>query len=169
MTVGVWVADSSPLILLAKIGLLPLASGMAARLVILEAFRAEIDAGPAGDIGRILVTRLIRTGGPKVYSPTIPGEVAACRRGETAVTAAALERITAGFDTEAVLDDGPARRAAKALGVPTVGTLGILIRAKESGHVAEIAPLLHRLREAGQWLTGDLCRRVALGAGEAWP
>ena len=44
-----------------------------------------------------------------------------------------------------LLDDAIARRYARLLGVAFTGTLGVLLKAKRSGHVRAVAPVLTRL------------------------
>lgn len=62
-------------------------------------------------------------------------------RGEREVLALAVQAI----EPLAILDDGLARRYARLLGVPFTGTLGILLKAKSTGHLARISPTLDRL------------------------
>ena len=44
-----------------------------------------------------------------------------------------------------VIDDGLARRYARALGLRLTGTLGVLLRAKREGLLPELAPVLSQL------------------------
>ena len=46
-----------------------------------------------------------------------------------------------------ITDDKQARAAAKRLGVSIIGTVGILIRAKQNGIISEIKPILNALDE----------------------
>jgi len=61
--------------------------------------------------------------------------------GETEVLALALETV----DSLAIIDDGPARRMAQALGIKLTGTLGLLIDAKTAGLIPAVAPVLDQL------------------------
>lgn len=66
-----------------------------------------------------------------------------------------------------VLDDRQARAAAARLGVETIGTIGILLRAKRGGLIPELKPLLDALDEAGFRLDVRLRRRALEIAEEA--
>lgn len=166
----VWVADSSPLILLSKVGLLPLLPRMATRLVIPGAVLREINQGPADDPGRQAILDLVADGSPLVVSPILPPRMAAfgLGAGETEVLAYTWERQEAGERVFAILDDQEARTAAQALSLSMIGTAGILIRAKDDGEIESLTPYLRRLRDAGMWISDAFCRQVAQSVGETW-
>src|SRR5256885_2278103 len=65
--------------------------------------------------------------------------------GEAMVLALALARRAAGDDVEVALDEKKGRRAAETLGLPLVGTAGLLLRAKADGRIAAVAPVLEEL------------------------
>ncbi len=65
-----------------------------------------------------------------------------------------------------LLDDGAARAAAKALSLPTTGTLGILLLAKERALIPAVAPLLATLEQRGFRITNQLRTHVLRIAGE---
>ena len=73
--------------------------------------------------------------------------------------------IQVGAD-ELVLDDRPARRAAIAHGLPVVGTLGLLLRAKQHGPIEEVAPIMAAIVEAGHYASPELQMAVLKDAGE---
>jgi predicted nucleic acid-binding protein len=72
------------------------------------------------------------------------------------------------LDAEAILIDETAGRAvALQRGLRPIGVLGTLPRAKERGHVREVAPLLDRLqRELGFFLSRKLLDDTLRQAGE---
>lgn len=55
-----------------------------------------------------------------------------------------------------ILDDLPARRLAAALRLPVVGTIGVLVAAKQHGLVTEIRILLDALVQHGFYVTPAL-------------
>ncbi len=59
-----------------------------------------------------------------------------------------------------------ARRVARQLGLPLVGTIGLLLQAKTAGLVPLLGPLLEQLRGAGFRLTESLANEVLRKAGE---
>jgi predicted nucleic acid-binding protein len=66
-----------------------------------------------------------------------------------------------------ILDDLAGRRCAQALGLRVIGTLGLIARAKRVGVVAEAAPVITAVREAGLYLSEALARAVLKELGEA--
>lgn len=66
-------------------------------------------------------------------------------RGEREVLALAKRMA----DPLVILDDGLARRYARLLDIPFTGTLGVLLKAKSTGHLARVAPVLDRLDSLG--------------------
>lgn len=168
---AIWVADSSPLILLAKIGLLHLAPDMTPHLVVPSDVLDEINNAPPGDPTRQAVAGLLQTKATRVATPDIPAELAARQlgRGETAALAEALQTLSKGLAATVILDDHDARREAKALGIPMIGTVGILIRAKDEGRLSALRPYLHRLQAAGMWGSESFYQQAAASVGETWP
>jgi len=82
--------------------------------------------------------------------------------GETAVLSYAL----ASPPVRAIIDDASARRCARTLSIPMLGTGGVLLLAKRRGLVPSVAEGLERLRTAGLWLSDDLVRLLKMEAGE---
>jgi len=65
-----------------------------------------------------------------------------------------------------ILDDRPARRLAEALGMPVIGTLGVLTTAKRRGLLAAVRPCLDSLNDAGFRISVPLYERILAEAGE---
>jgi predicted nucleic acid-binding protein len=65
-----------------------------------------------------------------------------------------------------VLDDAAARTEATDLGLPVVGTIGLVIRAKHAGHISAVQPLLDALQESGFWMSEALYRHALRRADE---
>ena len=68
--------------------------------------------------------------------------------------------------TVAVMDDLPARRCAASLGIPTRGTLGLILIAKQRGVVPLARPIMERLRQAGMYLSDEVMNRALSMIGE---
>jgi len=68
-----------------------------------------------------------------------------------------------------VLDDGLARKIAKAANLDVWGTLRVLLAAKEAGFTERIGPFLKRLESSGMWLSKTVQKRVLKLAGELEP
>ncbi len=69
----------------------------------------------------------------------------------------------------ALLDDGLARQHAKSLGIKVTGTLGILLKAKQSGLIDQVAPVLEQLNNLGFRISNSTQLTVLKLAGEATP
>jgi predicted nucleic acid-binding protein len=70
-------------------------------------------------------------------------------------------------DPLVILDDAAARAYAQTLGIRLTGTLGVLVKAKQSGLIAAIRPNLDQLDTLGFYL-GTHVRAKILGlAGES--
>ena len=65
-----------------------------------------------------------------------------------------------------ILDDAAARRCAKALSIKSLGTLGVVLIAKQRGIISSVKPVLTALQDAGLWLGQDLISMVLQQAEE---
>ena len=65
-----------------------------------------------------------------------------------------------------ILDDRPARRLAITLGIPVIGTLGILLAAKRKGLLTALKPVLIELMQTGFFVAPALYRQVLSDGGE---
>jgi predicted nucleic acid-binding protein len=159
-----WVVNASPVIALARAGFEHLLTGPSRSVLLPQAVVEEIVAGPPNDPARVLLER----GWASIATPkSIPTSVVewGLGRGETQVLAIALE--TPG--STAVLDDAAARTAARAVGIPVIGTLGIVVRAKLQQEVASAAAVIVELRGAGFYLDDSVVHDVLHQVGEQWP
>jgi predicted nucleic acid-binding protein len=85
-------------------------------------------------------------------NPISPLAIASLDSGEAAVIHLALEK-----DISLVcIDEVKGRRAANAVGLKVVGSLGLLGRAKNLGVIAEIAPFIQKAKGAGIYYDDDL-------------
>ena len=167
----IWVVDASPIILLGKIGLSHLLGMIGGRLNIPQEVVDEINQAAPEDLGRQALAKIIQDENPIIYQPAPKPVVDAfgLDAGEAAVLSAVLDRAGYRMAVVAVMDEARGRAAAAALGIPTLGTAGILIRAKDNDEIAVVVPYLHKLRAAGAWISDGLCQAVARSVGEAWP
>jgi predicted nucleic acid-binding protein len=159
----VWVVNASPVIVLAKASHLRLLKDLADELILPDAVVAEVLAGPKSDPAR----QALEGGwGVRQAPATIPGDILewGLGAGETAVLELARERAPA----TAILDDAAARACAKTFGIPLLGTLGVILRAKKCGLIPQATDVLKAIRAAGLHLD-DRTIRLALGhVGETW-
>lgn len=93
-----------------------------------------------------------------------------------------LQRVTAGLDSGErgtialalaksdpllILDDAAARAYAPTLGIRLTGTLGVLVKAKQSGLITAIRPCLDQLDKLGFYLGSHVRARILSLAGES--
>ena len=158
-----WVADASPIILLAKAGRPGLLSAPTEDLLVPAVVAEEVRQGPPEDPAREWLgevgDRFVEATGP------VESEIAAwdLGRGESRVLSVACRRE----EWTAVVDDGAARRCAQGLGVPTVGTLGVLVVAKKEGRLDKVEPAIEELRRAGLHVGDAVVEQVLRMAGES--
>jgi predicted nucleic acid-binding protein len=160
----VWVVNASPVISLAKAGGLALLPELAEAVFLPEPVAEEILAGsPADPARRALEERWLQRASPA----GVPDRILewGLGAGESAVLALVLERP----GCTAVLDDAAARTCARALGLPLLGTLGIVLRARRAGLIPSAAQLLRSLRQAGLYLDDGILRETLARVGETWP
>jgi hypothetical protein len=77
--------------------------------------------------------------------------------------------ISLGLELKAellILDEQPARRLASSLGLRVIGTIGLLLAAKNGGLVFAIKPELDQLRAVRFFMDEELYGRILEQAGE---
>lgn len=65
-----------------------------------------------------------------------------------------------------ILDDAFARQVADSQGIRCTGTLGVLIQAKQQGHIASVMPLVETMQHAGFHMSATLKATVQRIVGE---
>ena len=65
-----------------------------------------------------------------------------------------------------ILDDKKARRVAQQMGMKVIGTVGMLLRAKRQGVIAEVKPLLLKLTEANFRISQGIIQEALRLSGE---
>jgi predicted nucleic acid-binding protein len=100
----------------------------------------------------------------EVDTPAIPQSVQDCGLdpGESAVLAWAKQHS----GTEAILDDLASRRCAQRLGIPVRGTLGLVLVAKQRGHIPAARPVIANLKQAGMYLSDRVINQALALVGE---
>ena len=153
------VADTSPLIFLARINLLDALPRMFHQVLLPPQVlqEATIDARRPGAQG---VTKAVEAGWLEVVAPTRKADLTRLARmvdlGEAAAIALANELGVQGL----LIDDAAGRRLAAAEGLVPVGTLGVLIRAQREGLVTDAPARLSALEAAGLRMDAGLRARV---------
>ena len=149
------VVDASPVIVLEQVGLLGLLHRLYDPILVPSVVAGEV-RGTLDPLPDWLTV---------VAAPPLPSSVDSAQRldqGEQAAIAVALA-VQPRF---LVVDDRDARRVAEGLRLPIVGTVGVLIQAKEARLVATVRPLLDRLVAAGLFVGDDVYQRALMLADE---
>ena len=155
------ISNTSPIFYLHRLRCLDLLQKIYQEIIVPKAVVAELEAGrkqgedvPAIDSYEWIKIRAIR-------SPQIMGLSTDFGPGETEVLALALEES----DSLAIIDDKLARRIARLRGLRVTGTAGILLKAKQKGHILAVKPFLDRLQEIHFHLS-DNVRTLILSTAE---
>jgi predicted nucleic acid-binding protein len=156
-----WVINASPVILLAKVGLMERIPSWVETLVIPqpvvdEILRVDTDAASLwlrGD-GRQFVRPAM-----KELAELTAEEIGF---GERAVISWAVAQPA----FKAVWDDREAREIAHRLGIRILGTVGVDLRLKQSGVISKVKSHLIQIRQLGGYISDDLLREALRNAGE---
>ena len=152
-------SNTSPLIVLARAGLLELLPKLSPEVFVPRAVEQEIMAGPPDDPMR---QAWRGCGWLKVVTlepPLSPLAALQLGRGEAEV----IEWAGRQRDCAVLLDDRAGRRAARGLGLRVFGTLSLVAVAAQQGHVDSFDSAVGRLRAAGLYASDALVDEVRRG------
>lgn len=154
------VVNASPLVTLARIGMLDLLRLLGDRVVVpaqvADEIRTHSDEAARG---------LDEEAWLEEVSPVpMSDRIAAwdLGSGESAVLSWAIAHP----GTVAVIDDYAARKCAEVVGVPVKGTLGLALLAKNRGRVSAARPVVEDLRGAGLYLSDEIVAKALALVGE---
>jgi predicted nucleic acid-binding protein len=156
------VVNASPLIFLSRAGLIDLLRLISSEVIVPRAVASEIEVRGEDD-----PTAQVLSKTPWLFvtpTPPIPAQIQAwgLGPGESSVIAWA----NAHQGAEAILDDLAARRCAAAFKIPVRGTLGLVLTAKQRGHISSARELLDQLRRAGMYLSDRVLNEALARVGE---
>lgn len=149
------VSDASPLIALNQIGRLELLHQLFGEIlvppIVVEEVRPSLDL-------------------PEWFVEKAPGEEVAPKILGASLDPGESQAITLALELgvrRLILDERAARRIALSLGLPVVGTLGILIAAKKRGLISAMKTCLEELEAHDFRMSEQLLKKVLSAAGEA--
>ena len=155
------ISNTSPIFYLHRLRRLDLLKKLYQEIIVPKAVVAELEAGrrqgedvPEIDSYEWIKIRAIR-------SPQILGLSTDFGPGETEVLALALEES----DSLVIIDEKLARKIARLRGLRVPGTVGILLKAKQEGHILAVKPFIDRLQESHFHLS-DNVRTLILSIAE---
>jgi predicted nucleic acid-binding protein len=156
------IADSGPLISLARVELLSLLQGLFGVVRIPETVMREVTQGAAeGRAGAADVRAATWIEVVRVDPVAMAGYELLVDAGEAA--AIALAKAEGGL---LLMDDNRGRRLALRLGLAVKGTLGILVLAKRRGHIERVSPVLEMLLSHGIRISQRLIDATLSEVGE---
>lgn len=157
-----WVINASPVILLAKVGLIQHVPNLVEHLVVPQAVADEV----LSVRNRDEAAGWLQTTGQKFIRPSVAElkqlSTAGIGAGELAVVSYAA--ANSGFI--AVMDDIEAREIACRIGIKTLGTIGVVLRLKKAGLISEAKPYLQQIRKVGGYMSDELFREALRQVGE---
>lgn len=158
-----WVVNTSPLIYLSQLDRLDLLRRGVDEILVPPAVLQELCAKPGASTSKLEAAHRtwLRREAPhdrKVVEVLLLDLDA----GEAEAIALAYERSA----DRIVMDDLAGRRLARRLGLPVVGTLGLLLAARLRGEVRSLKSEIERLRAAGFYASEALVEEILRAAGE---
>lgn len=156
------VPDAGPLIFLATAGQLDLLARLYDRVVVPNIVYDEVVVAGAGLPG---AAQVAAAGWIEVEDVEPDAElIHSLDRGEAAAIPLAV-RLGAAL----LCDDAEARTEARRRNLLVIGTLGVLLLAKDRGLLARIEPIVFSMRSAGMYVAEALLHEVLDAAGELEP
>lgn len=157
------VFNASPLIILAKAQLLDRLLPIGHKIWIPEAVANEISAvKDLGDPASCWITEQ-----PSLIHPATPISPFLMAWDLGAGESAVISLTNATSDAIAVLDDLAARRCAQAMGLRMVGTLGLILMAKQGGLIESATHALKAVTAAGLFISSHHLDAIRIQAGES--
>lgn len=122
----------------------------------------EVSAGKENDIARQKLAHLSWVKRTPVTISTETVENYNLGKGETDVLNLALTIP----QSRVMLDDFAARKAAKTLTIPILGTGGLLILAKQKNLIPSVTEALKKVQNEGLWLSDEIIKLIKEKANE---
>ncbi len=164
MSAPLLVGDSGPLIALARLDLLAIPARLFGELLITATVWQEVMRGQSeAELARLsgaLAKGLLRV----VNDPEqVPIALAEARLDDGERSALALALLHAAV---VLVDERRGRVCASEMGLPVIGTLGLLVQARGAGMLVRLRPLTDSLLASGYFLAQPLVDRMLASVGE---
>ena len=156
------IVNISPLLYLYQVNCLELLQQLYSTITVPPAVLQELETGKLQGVDVPEVNSIEWIQIRSVVSAAIIPAVIDLGQGEAEVLALGLENL----DSLLIFDDSLARRIADLYGLKYTGTLGVLVKAKQSGYLSAVAPVINMLRSKGMWLTDKIINDVLRLSGE---
>ncbi len=153
------VSNTSPLINLAGVGLLALLPALYGTIAIPEAVHREYNAGRRAGEPDLQDLAWVKIVPPVAVQLEVPAGLGV---GETDAISLALAQSARAI----LLDEQLARSVAARYSLPVVGTLAVLIAAKQNGLLPAVKPVIDVMVAQGRHISEHLYGQVLASAGE---
>ena len=157
------IVNSTPLIILSNINQLNLLKDLYSEIYIPEAVFKEVTEKADSACQQIKdntdwihVCKITDESQKRMYQAKL-------HAGEVEVMILAQEKPVSDL---VILDDNAAKKTAKFLGLKVTGSLGVILKAKKTGLIKEVAPLMNQLISNGFYITKEIYDLVKSEAGE---
>ena len=157
------VADTGPIIAFAKVDQLALLATLFGTLAISPVVKQELFAKQSPESKRIrqALSQLLIEIPVDEVTPRVAFATRNLDSGEAESIA-----LAAHLNTPLLIDDASGRKVATKLGVAVVGTIGVLLRAKQLRMVEAVLPIALEMRKRGYWFSDDLLEQAVVLTGE---
>ena len=156
------ITNTSPLLYLHQVGHLSILQQLYGTVLVPPAVRQELEAGKRKGLEVPDVNNLTWLQIRPVAAAVLVPALVDLGQGEAEVLALGLEIP----ESLLILDDQLARRIADLHALRYTGTLGILAKMKQAGHLSSVRAVITALREKGMWLSDAIVEETLRLSGE---
>jgi len=159
------VADTGPIIALAKIGKLYWLEQLVDQVMIPPMVYKELlgKIGPEADVIENSLKSFIKISDLPRVEAEIQSVVSNLDEGEKQAIILAYHNLN---DILLLIDDRAGREIAYKLQIPITGLLGMFIKLKEKGKIRHVGSMIEQLRQNGYWLSDEIVESAKKMAGE---
>jgi uncharacterized protein len=156
------ISNTSPLLYLHQIGCLSILQTLYTQVIVPQAVQSELLVGQQQGVDVPEISQYEWLQLRSVATVASMPNVIDLGPGEAEVIGLGIENP----GSRLILDDQLGRQIARFHRLTFTGTLGVLIKAKQLGHVSTIRPLIEQLQRSGMWLSESVIADVLKLAGE---
>jgi predicted nucleic acid-binding protein len=156
------ITNTSPLLYLHQVGYLNILQQLYRTVLIPPAVKQELETGRRKGFDVPDINSLVRIQVRPVASAVLVPAVVDLGQGEAEVLALGLEIP----ESLLILDDQLARCIAGLHALRYTGTLGVLVKTKQEGHLSSVGAVITALREKSMWLSDTIVEETLRLSGE---
>jgi uncharacterized protein len=156
------ISNTSPLLYLHQIGCLSILQTLYTQVIVPQAVQSELLVGQQQGVDVPEISQYEWLQLRSVATVASMPNVIDLGPGEAEVIGLGIENP----GSRLILDDQLGRQIARFHRLTFTGTLGVLIKAKQLGHIPTIRPLIEQLQRSGMWLSESVIADVLKLAGE---